>query len=30
MILTGVLVNAGAILLGGIAGTFLRRGYRSG
>lgn len=26
MILTGVLVNAGAILLGGIAGTFLRRG----
>ena len=29
MILTGVLVNAGAILLGGIAGYFLRRGgYR--
>jgi uncharacterized membrane protein YqgA involved in biofilm formation len=27
MILTGVLVNAGAILLGGIAGTFLRRGF---
>lgn len=27
MILTGVLVNAGAVLLGGIAGAFLRQGF---